>query len=56
MSAAVNSDIPLALPAFPQVQDRVLFTELMIVYDALRMLQQELSDAKARIAVLEANP
>lgn len=55
MSNSVDSDINLRLPNMPLVPatDVVMFRELSRIYDAFRILQTELSNAKARIAILE---
>ena len=51
---AFSSDIPIKLPVNPLTKDPELYDQLVSVYGAIRVLQQELSAAKARITALEA--
>lgn len=51
----IPSDIKIDLPVQPLTKNQELYQELSIVYTAIRTLQLELTQAKARITELE-NP
>lgn len=48
-----NSSIDTRLPTMPRTREAELLKELTLVYDAIRILQVELSDLKARVKVLD---
>jgi hypothetical protein len=49
-----SSSIPVRLPVNPLTKDKELFDQLVLVYAAIRVLQQELETAKLRITQLES--
>lgn len=50
---SITSDIPIKLPTFPLVADPDMARELLLIYDAVRLLQVEISTLKQRVLSLE---